>query len=270
MVQRYNFYSNPVSCCQDFSVSPCPLRSGCHGKKRVRQNDGRFIFNETTEKHFTDYFKQLIGWGKQQDNDTPRFFRGEAALRKYFVDKKFELASDTDEADTVVVSLVINEDGNPLQPNIEKCPEGINESRLLADCRTMPKWFPAYKDGKPYSKDVQFYLRVPKLSMKVFDVADKMPSFPGGNTALMEYLANSIKYPIEAEENGIQGRVVCTFIVERDGSISDVRVMKSVHPLLDKEAVRVVLNMPPWVPGQWGGYNVRVKYTMPVTFHLTH
>ena len=134
----------------------------------------------------------------------------------------------------------------------------------------MPKWFPAYKDGKPYSKDVQFYLRVPKLSMKVFDVADKMPSFPGGNTALMEYLANSIKYPIEAEENGIQGRVVCTFIVERDGSISDVRVMKSVHPLLDKEAVRVVLNMPPWVPGQWGGYNVRVKYTMPVTFHLTH
>ena len=95
-----------------------------------------------------------------------------------------------------------------------------------------------------------------------------MPSFPGGMAALMAYLQKSIKYPPVAEENGIQGRVVCTFVVERDGSVTDVRVAKSVDPSLDKEAVRVVSAMPKWIPGKQNGQSVRVKYTLPVTFRL--
>ena len=103
---------------------------------------------------------------------------------------------------------------------------------------------------------------------KVFEVVEQMPQFPGGDAALMQYLSSHIKYPVVAEENGIQGRVVCTFVVERNGSISDVRVVKSVDPSLDKEAVRVIKGMPAWIPGKQNGSAVRVKYTVPVNFRL--
>ncbi len=103
---------------------------------------------------------------------------------------------------------------------------------------------------------------------RVFEVVEQMPQFPGGDAALMQYLSSHIKYPVVAEENGIQGRVVCTFVVERNGSITDVRVVKSVDPSLDKEAVRVIKGMPNWIPGKQNGSAVRVKYTVPVTFRL--
>ena len=103
---------------------------------------------------------------------------------------------------------------------------------------------------------------------KVFDVVEQMPSFPGGDAELMKFLSTHIKYPVVAEENGIQGRVIATFVVERDGSISDVKVVKSVDPALDKEAIRVLKSMPKWIPGKQNGSAVRVKYTVPVTFRL--
>ena len=103
---------------------------------------------------------------------------------------------------------------------------------------------------------------------KVFDVVEQMPQFPSKNAALFEYLSKHIKYPVIAEENGIQGRVIVTFVVERDGSITDVKVVKSVDPSLDKEAQRVVKSMPRWIPGKQNGSAVRVKYTVPVTFRL--
>ena len=103
---------------------------------------------------------------------------------------------------------------------------------------------------------------------KIFEVVEQMPSFPGGDAALMAFLSKNIKYPVVAEENGIQGRVIATFVVERDGSITDVKVVKSVDPSLDKEAVRVLKSMPKWIPGKQNGSAVRVKYTVPVTFRL--
>ena len=103
---------------------------------------------------------------------------------------------------------------------------------------------------------------------KVFDVVEQMPQFPGGQGALFEYLSKQIKYPVIAEENGVQGRVIVTFVVARDGSITDVKVVKSVDPSLDKEAQRVVKGMPRWIPGKQNGSAVRVKYTVPVTFRL--
>ncbi len=103
---------------------------------------------------------------------------------------------------------------------------------------------------------------------KVFDVVEQMPSFPGGQSALFQWLSSNIKYPVVAEENGVQGRVIVTFVVERDGSITDVKVVKSVDPSLDKEAVRVTKSMPKWIPGKQNGSAVRVKYTLPVTFRL--
>ena len=108
----------------------------------------------------------------------------------------------------------------------------------------------------------------PEVATKVFDVVEEMPSFPGGNAALMSYLSSNTKYPVVAQENGVQGRVIVSFVVERDGSISDVKVARSVDPSLDREAQRVVKSMPRWSPGKQNGSTVRVKYTVPVVFRL--
>ena len=103
---------------------------------------------------------------------------------------------------------------------------------------------------------------------KVFDVVEQMPSFPGGPQALMQWLSENVRYPVVAQENGVQGRVVVSFVVERDGSITDVKVVRSVDPSLDKEAARVVKSMPRWIPGKQNGQAVRVKYNVPVAFRL--
>ncbi len=103
---------------------------------------------------------------------------------------------------------------------------------------------------------------------KVFDIVEQMPSFPGGPSALMAYLYSHVKYPAVAEENGIQGRVTVQFVVEKDGSVTDVKTMKSVDPSLDREAERVVRSMPKWIPGKQNGSAVRVKYFVPVVFRL--
>ena len=105
-------------------------------------------------------------------------------------------------------------------------------------------------------------------SRKVFTVVEQMPSFPGGDAALMSYLANNIHYPTVAAENGVQGHVVVGFVVECDGSITDVSVLRGVDPSLDREAMRVVKSMPRWTPGKQNGSAVRVKYQVPVAFRL--
>ena len=102
----------------------------------------------------------------------------------------------------------------------------------------------------------------------VFDVVEEMPQYPGGPQALFKFLSENVKYPAEAEKAGIQGRVIATFVVEKDGSISNAKVVKSVDPLLDAEALRVIGAMPNWKPGMQNGKIVRVKYTIPLSFHL--
>lgn len=127
------------------------------------------------------------------------------------------------------------------------------------------------EDGADIADLKQIVVEAPPeevVEEKVFDVVEQMPDFPGGMSALMQYLGKHIKYPVIAEENGIQGRVIVTFVVEKNGSITDVQVIKSVDPSLDKEAVRVVKSMPNWIPGKQNGSAVRVKYTLPVTFRL--
>lgn len=103
---------------------------------------------------------------------------------------------------------------------------------------------------------------------KVYQVVEQQPSFPGGREELFKYLAYNVKYPIDAAENKIEGRVLVAFVVEHDGSISNVNVANSVYPSLDKESIRVVSGMPKWIPGKANGKTVRVKYTIPITFRL--
>ena len=102
----------------------------------------------------------------------------------------------------------------------------------------------------------------------VDETVDQMASYPGGIPALMDFLNENIKYPEQAEREGIEGRVVAGFIVERDGSVSNIEILKSVHPLLDAEVVRVMSLMPNWIPGKQHGMPIRTRYSMPVTFRL--
>lgn len=103
---------------------------------------------------------------------------------------------------------------------------------------------------------------------EVFEIVEQNPSFPGGMDALTKWLSKNLKYPASAQENNIQGRVLVQFVVNKDGSIVDPKVIRSVDPALDKEALRVVSAMPKWQPGKQRGKTVRVRFTLPVTFRI--
>ena len=110
--------------------------------------------------------------------------------------------------------------------------------------------------------------KVEEVTEEIFVVVEEQPEFPGGNTAMMKFLSDNIKYPVIAQENGIQGRVITNFVVERDGSITDVQVVRGVDPSLDREAIRVIQSMPKWKAGRQRGSAVRVRFTLPVVFRL--
>ena len=124
-------------------------------------------------------------------------------------------------------------------------------------------------------RQVQTYVPPPppkpkeeEVTEEIFVVVEEQPEFPGGNAAMMKFLSDNIRYPVIAQENGIQGRVICNFVVERDGSITDVQVVRGQDPSLDREAVRVIQQMPRWKPGKQRGAPVRVRFTLPVVFRL--
>ena len=103
---------------------------------------------------------------------------------------------------------------------------------------------------------------------QIFQVVEEMPEFPGGMAECMKWLSKNIKYPTISQENGVQGRVIVQFVINRDGSIVDAKVVRGVDPYLDKEALRVISMMPKWKPGKQRGKAVRVKFTVPVMFRL--
>ncbi len=107
-----------------------------------------------------------------------------------------------------------------------------------------------------------------EASQEIFSIVEDMPLFPGGDVEMMKFLNSNMKYPVIAQENGVQGRVIVQFVENRDGSVVEATVVRSIDPSLDKEALRVVNSMPKWTPGKQRGKPVRVKYTVPVTFKL--
>ena len=189
----------------------------------------------------------------------------------------------------VFVSFNVEKDGAITDLKVVRSvsPELDNEACRLVN--NMPKWIPAMKNGIPtsarYVLPVKFSLgdtgiqrsnpqkvnqtKTRKGDKTVLpDSIDAMPEFPGGQATLFTFLSNNIKYPVLAEEAGVQGRVILTFVVDVDGSITEIKVRKSVDPSLDKEALRVVSNMPRWIPGKIDGIPVRVEYILPTTFRL--
>ena len=126
--------------------------------------------------------------------------------------------------------------------------------------------------SKAYAKDRTYMIALYKdgtsPNKEIFDQAETMPEFPGGVEKLMEYVAMNVRYPKDAEEKSIQGRVIATFVIEKDGSITGAKIVRSIDPALDAEALRVINGMPNWKPGTQKGEPVRVKYTIPISFRL--
>ena len=167
-------------------------------------------------------------------------------------------------------------EGKVADNNNETRPDGkptkeANNDRQASPSQASPRPNKTTQNGHNAPEPVKSkLLNIPQPVNRnsVYDVVEQMPSFPGGISGLRTYLNQNIRYPAEAQENCVQGRVVVSFVVEKDGHISDVTVLRSVDPSLDKEAVRVIRNMPRWTPGKQGGDPVRVRYNVPVSFRL--
>lgn len=167
-------------------------------------------------------------------------------------------------------------EGKVADNNNETRPDGkptkeANNDRQASPSQASPRPNKTTQNGHNAPEPVKSkLLNIPQPvnSNSVYDVVEQMPSFPGGISGLRTYLNQNIRYPAEAQEICVQGRVVVSFVVEKDGHISDVTVVRSVEPSLDKEAIRVVRNMPRWTPGKQGGEPVRVRYNVPVSFRL--
>lgn len=152
---------------------------------------------------------------------------------------------------------VVTEVLNVVEDNVEVADEVIVSSEDDANQAQVEAYIPPVVEEEEE-----------EAGQQIFTVVEKMPEFPGGLTALLHFVAKSIHYPVIAQENGIQGRVICAFVVNRDGSVTNAEVLRGVDPSLDKEAIRVINTMPKWTPGEQRGKPVRVKYTLPVMFRL--
>lgn len=190
----------------------------------------------------------------------------------------------------VTVQFVVGKDGSIGNVGILRGVDPNLDAEAIRVISSMPKWKPGTQKGEPvnvkYTVPVMFRLtpepvekidemivvgyRNPDAPVtgEVYEVADKMPEFPGGMTGLMQHLSKNIRYPAEAHTNNIQGRVVVSVIINTDGKATNAQIVQGVAPSLDAEALRVATTMPDWTPGTKDGKPVNVKYTFPVVFRL--
>lgn len=190
----------------------------------------------------------------------------------------------------VTVQFVVGKDGSIGNVGILRGVDPALDAEAIRVISGMPKWKPGTQKGEPvnvrYTVPVMFRLTpepVDKIGEtvvtavsrtdapvtgEVYEVADKMPEFPGGMTGLMQHLSKNIRYPAEAHTNNIQGRVVVSVIINTEGKVTNAKIVQGVAPSLDAEALRVTGTMPDWIPGTKDGKPVNVKYTFPVVFRL--
>lgn len=197
----------------------------------------------------------------------PEFKGGEEMLLKYISDgvsgfdpREIDTISDS----RVIVYFVIEIDGRVSNVVVKDSVPKIFKEKAIEIVQKMPNWIP----GKIENTIVRTLMMV-SVDFNVYQVVEEQPEFPGGMNQLYEYLKRNVKYPKYAKENGIQGRVFVNFIVEGDGSITNAKVLRGVHPSLNSEALRVVNNMPKWKPGLQKGNPIRVSFNLPIKFTVT-
>ena len=186
----------------------------------------------------------------------------------------------------VIVQFVVEKDGTIVNAKVVRGVDPDLDAEALRVVNQSPKWKPGKQKGEAvrvkYTLPIMFKLDNDSSDSKaaeapreakvdengVYQVCEEMPEFPGGMAECMKYLSKNINYPEDCKKEGIQGRVIVQFVVDKDGSIKDPTIARGVHPSLDKEALRVLSSMPNWKPGKQKGEAVKVKYTIPVMFRL--
>ena len=171
----------------------------------------------------------------------------------------------------IQIDQTFQEETPPPPPEPEEVPEVIEEIKIVEDDVETEEVNFSTEDTKEAVEIKQVVIEEEEEEEEieeVFLVVEEQPEFPGGMAKLMKYFSDNVRYPVVAAENGIQGRVICQFTVWRDGSIRDIVVLRGVDKSLDKEAVRLIENMPKWKPGKQRGKEVSCKFTVPVSFRL--
>ena len=171
----------------------------------------------------------------------------------------------------IQIDQTFQEETPPPPPEPEEVPDVIEEIKIVEDDVKTEEVNFSTEDTKEAVeiKQVEFEEEEEEEEIEqIFLVVEEQPEFPGGMAKLMKYFSDNVRYPVVAAENGIQGRVICQFTVWRDGSIRDIVVLRGVDKSLDKEAVRLIENMPKWKPGKQRGKEVSCKFTVPVSFRL--
>ena len=223
--------------------------------------------------------------------EMPEFPGGMAECMK-FLGKNIKyptIAQENGIQGRVIVQMVVTKEGDLAEAKVVSGVDPNLDAEALRVINSMPKWKPGKQNGEAvnvkYTIPVMFRLsnetseapesksasatRETKVDENgIHMVCEEMPEFPGGMRECMNFLGKNVKYPATAQEKGIQGRVIVQFVVNRDGSIVEPKVVRGVDPDLDKEALRVISIMPKWKPGKQKGEAVRVKYTIPVMFRL--
>lgn len=206
----------------------------------------------------------------------PSFPGGDAELLKYIATNiKYPKESlDNGEQGRVICSFIVGRDGSVNNPEVLRGVTPLLNEEAVRVINTMPRWNPGMQRGKAvavkYTVPITFRLKSPVEEAKeeTLTVVDVMPQYPGGDRELLKFIAQSIKYPTDAQEAGVQGRVICSFVVDKKGNIVEPKIIRGIDPSLDAEALRVIGMMPRWTPGRQDGKAVRVLYTVPITFRL--
>ena len=206
----------------------------------------------------------------------PSFPGGDAELLKYIATniKYPKESQDNGEQGRVICSFIVGRDGSVNNPEVLRGVTPLLNEEAVRGINTMPRWNPGMQRGKAvavkYTVPITFRLKSPVEEAKeeTLTVVDVMPQYPGGDRELLKFIAQSIKYPTDAQEAGVQGRVICSFVVDKKGNIVEPKIIRGIDPSLDAEALRVIGMMPRWTPGRQDGKAVRVLYTVPITFRL--
>ena len=206
----------------------------------------------------------------------PSFPGGDAELLKYIATniKYPKESQDNGEQGRVICSFIVGRDGSVNNPEVLRGVTPLLNEEAVRVINTMPRWNPGMQRGKAvavkYTVPITFRLKSPVEEAKeeTLTVVDVMPQYPGGDRELLKFIAQSIKSPSDAQEAGVQGRVICSFVVDKKGNIVEPKIIRGIDPSLDAEALRVIGMMPRWTPGRQDGKAVRVLYTVPITFRL--
>ena len=206
----------------------------------------------------------------------PSFPGGDAELLKYIATniKYPKESQDNGEQGRVICSFIVGRDGSVNNPEVLRGVTPLLNEEAVRVINTMPRWNPGMQRGKAvavkYTVPITFRSKSPVEEAKeeTLTVVDVMPQYPGGDRELLKFIAQSIKYPTDAQEAGVQGRVICSFVVDKKGNIVEPKIIRGIDPSLDAEALRVIGMMPRWTPGRQDGKAVRVLYTVPITFRL--